>query len=74
MHPPSSDFSLCCFYSLVKFAIRSIYVPFVRIPMYLLQDKSKNFLPWNKLEGDGLQQPLASLEKERIAAKINEFA
>ena len=60
------DFPSYHFCVFARLAIRSIYPPFVQIPMYLWK-KFQEFLPWKKLGGGagggggggggGLQQP-----------------
>ena len=50
--PPLSDFPSCRFCVFAKIAIRSVYPPFVQIPMYLWK-KFQKFLPWKKLGGGG---------------------
>ena len=47
---PLSDFPSYHFCVFAKIAIRSIYPPFIQIPMYLWK-KISNILPWKKLWG-----------------------
>ena len=54
--PPLSDFPSYHFCVFAKIAIRSIYPPFVQIPMYLWKNFSKIFAV-GKVGGGGLQHP-----------------
>ena len=67
--------SVFCFFA--RIGIRSIYLPFVQIPMYLKKN-SKNFAVKKVGEGygggGGLQQPSPRPEREGVAAKINKVS
>ena len=73
LQPPFSDFPSYHFYVFAKIAIRSIYPPFVQIPMYQWKNVSKIFAVENVGGGGGggCNNPPPPPEREGVAAKIN---